>query len=453
MKSRRLLTVGLVLAVVVIAFDGLAITTAMPTAVRELGGLGGYGWVFSAFMLANVLGIALTGVRVDRAGPLGPLVAGAVCFALGLALGGVAPNMLALIGARAVQGFGAGALGAVVYAAVAAWYDEAERPSMLAMLSTAWVVPGLVGPSVAGVVTDYVGWRIVFFGLVPVVALAGGMCVVAFRAQTWKPSATEAPAPFGSALLVSGGVLVALAGLEARGPMGPAVVAGGIVTAVVALRRLVPPGTLSARPGLPAAVAAVGLTSVAFFGAETFFPLLVTGLRAQPSTVAGLALTGASLSWTTGAWIQAREAPRRSRRGLALVGLSILGLGIAGIGSAVVETVAMVWPIAAWTVAGLGMGIAYTTINLTVLEQAPDDAQGTASASMQLMNVLGVALGAGLGGALIARATAEGWSEGAGFLLAIGMALVALVGALGVALRLPARPPAVQAAGQPPPTS
>jgi len=433
------LTTGLVLAVVVIAFDGLAITTAMPTAVRELGGLGGYGWVFSAFMLANVVGIALTGVRVDRAGPLGPLVAGVVCFALGLVIGGFAPSMAILIAGRAVQGFGAGALGAVVYAAVAAWYDEDERPSMLAMLSTAWVIPGLVGPSVSGVVTDFVGWRIVFFGLVPVALVAGGMCVAAFRTRSWTPSPTAGATPFLSALLVSGGVLVALAGLEARGAVSAVLVVGGMVTAVVALRRLVPAGTLRAAPGLPAAVAAVGLTSVAFFGAETFFPLLVTGLRKQPSTIAGLALTGASLSWTAGAWIQAREAPRRSRRAMATTGLVILGVGVAGIGSAVVETVSMVWPIAAWTVAGLGMGIAYTTVNLTVLEEAPEDGQGTASAAMQLMNVLGVALGAGLGGALIARATAEGWSEGGGFLLAVGMALMALLGALAVATRLPGR--------------
>jgi MFS family permease len=438
-----------VLAVVVIAFDGLAITTAMPTAVRELGGLGGYGWVFSAFMLANMVGIALTGVRVDRAGPMGPLVAGAACFALGLALGGVAPSMSVLIAGRAVQGFGAGALGAVVYAAVAAWYDEDERPSMLAMLSTAWVVPGLIGPSVAGVATDFVGWRIVFFGLVPVVVVAGAMCVAAFRVHTWTPSTTPAATPFGSALLVAGGVLAALVGLETTGATSGVLIVLGVGAAIAALRNLVPAGTLRAEPGLPAAVAAVGLTSIAFFGAETFFPLLVTGLRGQPSTVAGLALTGASLSWTTGAWIQAREAPRRGRRGLTLVGLVILGVGVAGIGSAVVETVAMAWPVVAWTVAGLGMGIAYTTINLTVLEEAPPDGQGTASASMQLMNVLGVALGAGLGGALIARAERLGWSEGAGFLLAVGLALAALLGALAVASRLPGRR-AVQPAGQVP---
>lgn len=57
----RPLTVGLLLTVVCIALDGLAVTTVMPIAVRELGGLAIYGWAFSAFMLASVVGITASG--------------------------------------------------------------------------------------------------------------------------------------------------------------------------------------------------------------------------------------------------------------------------------------------------------------------------------------------------------------------------------------------------------
>src|SRR5258705_1232583 len=135
---QRPLTVGLLLTVVCVAFEGLAVTTVMPTAVRELGGLLLYGWAFSAFMLANVVGIALAGERIDRHGPRGPMAAGLALFALGLLGGGVAPSMGALIAARAVQGFGAGELSSVIYAGLARSYPAAGQPRMLARLATAW---------------------------------------------------------------------------------------------------------------------------------------------------------------------------------------------------------------------------------------------------------------------------------------------------------------------------
>ncbi|HZG65775.1 MAG TPA: hypothetical protein VEZ12_03475, partial [Herpetosiphonaceae bacterium] len=57
-----------------------------------------------------------------------------------------------------------------------------------------------------------------------------------------------------------------------------------------------------------------------------------------------------------------------------------------------------------WAVAGLGMGLAYSTTTLVVLERATPGQEGTASAAMQLLNGLGTALGTGLGGVVIARA-------------------------------------------------
>ena len=174
---QRPLTAGLLLTVVCVAFEGLAVTTVMPTAVRELGGLMSYGWAFSAFMLTNVVGIAVAGERIDRHGPRGPLAAGLALFALGLLGGGAAPSMAALIAARAVQGFGAGELSAVIYACVARCYPADQQPRMLALLSTAWVVPGLVGPGVSGYVADHMSWRLVFFGLVPIVFVATALTV------------------------------------------------------------------------------------------------------------------------------------------------------------------------------------------------------------------------------------------------------------------------------------
>ena len=153
----------------------------------------------------------------------------------------------------------------------------------------------------------------------------------------------------------------------------------------------------------------MGLLSAAFFAAEAFLPLLLTAIRGRSATVAGLALTAATVCWTAGAWIQARLASTRSRRAMVAAGLTLdRGGNSRGTGAVLSERVPVVVAALAWGVAGLGMGVAYSTTALVVLEMAPPGREGAASASMQLANVLGVALGTGFGGAIVALGTTAG---------------------------------------------
>jgi hypothetical protein len=122
--AQRPLTVGLVLAVTFVAFEALAVATILPVVGRQLGDLRLYGWVFSAFLLASLIGIVLAGTLADRV-PLGrPMLAGLALFALGLIIGGTAPDMLVLVVGRAVQGLGAGVVPAVAYVAISRCYAE-----------------------------------------------------------------------------------------------------------------------------------------------------------------------------------------------------------------------------------------------------------------------------------------------------------------------------------------
>src|SRR5437016_4651379 len=148
--QRRALTVGLVLVITMVAFEALAVATALPKTVDDLGGVSLYGWAFSAFMLANLIGITVAGHQADARGPAPPLFAGLVLFGAGLVICGAAPSMVVVVAGRAVQGLGAGAVPAVAYVAIGRGYPEALRPRMFAVMSSAWVVPGIVGPGVAG---------------------------------------------------------------------------------------------------------------------------------------------------------------------------------------------------------------------------------------------------------------------------------------------------------------
>src|SRR6266536_908851 len=179
--ARRALTIGLVLTVTLVAFEALAVVTILPVIKDELGGLRLYGWVTSAFFLGTLVGIVVAGSESDRRGPGPPYVLGILLFAAGLVIGGLAPSMLILVLARALQGIGAGAIPATAYAAIGRSYPEALRPRVFAVLSTAWVVPGLIGPALSALVATHLSWRYVFLGLLPLVLVAAGLALPAVR--------------------------------------------------------------------------------------------------------------------------------------------------------------------------------------------------------------------------------------------------------------------------------
>jgi MFS family permease len=448
--QRRALTVGLVLTITFVASEALAVVTVMPVVARDLGGLRLYGWVFSGFMLGSVIGIVAAGREADRHGPALPFVAGVVLFGSGLAVAGLAPSMGVLVAGRVLQGVGAGAVPSVAYAAIGRSLPEALRARMMAVLSTAWVVPGLAGPAVSAEVARLFGWRWVFLGLLPIVAVAGAIAVPALIRLGPPASAGAEEHRMIDGFRTAAGATLILAGLtlSAGSGAGPGrlaavlgglgLIAAGLAAGLPALRRLVPPGTLTARAGLPATILSRGLLTFTFFGADAYVTLAVTAVRHRTPVVAGLAVTGATVSWTIGAWVQARLNDSWDGRRLVRSGLVIVLAGIAGMILVLWPAVPVAEGLAAWTVAGLGMGLAYAPISLMMLLKAPPGQEGQVSASLNLADVLGTAIGIGAGGAAVAAAVGRDLRLG----LAVAFGIAAAVGlvALAVTSRLPAGP-------------
>ncbi len=436
--ERRGLTVGLLLTITLVASEALAVVTIMPTVARDLGGLHLYGWVFSAFLLGSMVGIVVAGREADRSGPARPYVTGLLLFAVGLLVGGLAPSMQVLVVGRTLQGFGAGAVPAVAYVAIGRSLPEVLRARMMAMMSTAWVVPGLVGPIVAAVVAHLFGWRWVFIGLVPLVAVTGTLALPGL-ARLGRPAAMpEVEHRILDAVRTAAGAAVLVAGLTVSNPVVAVVmvVVGGVLL-VPALVRLLPAGTLRARSGLPVTILVRGLLTFAFFGADTFVTLAVVTVRHRSVAFAGVALTCATLAWTVGAWEQARLNQVWEGRKLVRVGLTLVLVGICGMLLVVHPRFPVEVSFAAWAVAGLGMGLAYAPTSLMMLREAPSGREGWASASLSLSDVLGAALGAGFGGAAIAISESHGWSLTTGISVAFVFPAVVAVLALGVTGRLP----------------
>jgi MFS family permease len=403
--DHRRTTAGLLTLVTLIAFEAMAVGTAMPTAVTELDGLAWYAWPFSAFLVASVVGMVLGGQAGDRSGPRVALPLGVATFATGLLVSGMAQHMAVLVAGRLVQGLGAGVMATLLYVIAGHAYAPRLRPRLFGAISAAWVLPALIGPVVAGLVTTHTSWRLVFLGLLPLV-LGGLLLVVsAGRATTAQP----APAARGDRAwwaLVAGLGIAALQYAGQRLDLLAVGIAGvGVAALVLGLRRLLPTGTARARHGIPAVVASRGLLAGAFFGMDALLPLTLTAIHGFTPTAAGLPLTGGAIGWAIASHLQGRR-PDVPRERVLRAGFALLGVGLAGAGLAALPALGG-WPAYPfWIVAGLGMGLGMPSVGVLLLDQSPERERGANSAALQISDVTASALCIGLAGVLVAAATA-----------------------------------------------
>ena len=130
-------------------------------------------------------------------------------------------SMPMLIGARFIQGLGAGTIPPIAYVAIGRSLPESLSAAHVRGLSTAWVLPGVIGPAIAGVVGEALGWRYVFLGLLPLIAVAGLLTIRAVSNVVPSGAAADAEAAaaaaerhrFPNALLVALGAGLVMLGL------------------------------------------------------------------------------------------------------------------------------------------------------------------------------------------------------------------------------------------------
>ena len=429
---------GLVLTITLVAFEALAVSTVMPIVADELNGIELYGWVFTAFMLGSLIGIVLVGGLIDRRGLGGPFAAGIGLFAAGLIVGGLAPTMEVLVGARFVQGLGAGTVPPIAYVAIGRSLPEHLRPQMFATLSTAWILPGVIGPALAGIVGETLGWRWVFLGLLPLIVLSASIAFPAIR--TIGPDPNDAPnaatlrdrAPL--AILVALGTGLLLAGLTSGEPILLVVLGiGGAVIGLFALRRLTPEGTLRAARGLPATVLMRGVITFAFFAVDAYVALALVEWRGLSAAQAGIALTAATLSWTAGSWTQAKFSKRWPPERFVRIGVMVLVVGLASFMIVLVPTVVAVGGATDVRRCRATRWASRTRRSRSsCCARRPTAEQGRASSAISLTDSLGTALGTGITGALVAASVRSTGNPAGG--LAVGFAVAVGVAFLGVVL-------------------
>lgn len=429
--EHRRLTVGIVATIAFVAFEAMAVATAMPRAVQDLDGLPMYAWAFTGFFTASLFAMVLSGEICDRRGPWLPLLAGAASFTAGLLVAGSAQAMWPFVAGRATQGLGAGLVIVALYVVIARAYDEELRPRIFAAVSAAWVVPSIVGPLVAGTLADHLTWRLVFLGLVPLVLLPVVLALPQVRAYDGPPP--EGPTlrrgrlRLGTAAAAGIGLLQA-AGLQ-RDLSAVAWAAGAMVLLVPSVPRLLPAGTLRLRRGLPTVIAMRGILAGAFFGAEAFLPLMLVDQRGLSATLAGVALSGGALGWFAGAWYQGRPRMAVPRYLLLRIGCGIVAVGVGAAGLVLVPVVPAFVAAVAWTFGAVGMGVSFASISVLMFRLSPVSDHGANSAALQLCDALFSIVFVGLAGVIFGTThEAAGGTHPAAYagILAVMVALAGL---------------------------
>jgi len=447
-RERLGITVGTVVLIFLAAIEALAVTTVMPVVAADLRGEDLFAVAFSATLATGVIGMVAVGAWSDRSGPRLPLYTAVALFAVGLIVSGFALDMHVFIVGRLIQGLGAGGQTVALYVVVARIYPPHLHGPVFAAYAAAWVVPSMVGPFLAGAVTEYLHWRWAFLGVAVLTGAAFALVAARLRGVSLDADAGDkppgdaetpvAPRRGGIGLRMLLAVVVAVGavtvGLAADAPtnIGGPMAAAATVAIAFALLPLLPRGTLRAASGLPSVILMRGLAAGAFFAAEAYVPRLLIDRFEFSPTIAGLALTLSALGWSGASAVQGRYGDRLGSIRIVVIAVALL---MVGMGSVLFVSVVTADPwvvVAGWGFAGAGMGLLYPRLTVLTLAYSTTANEGFNSSALSISDSTGSAVMialAGLGFVLLPLA-------GSGYITVYVIAIAVLLLSLVPGLRM-----------------
>jgi len=413
----RRLSIGIVALVSVFGFEGIAIGAVMPVAAADLNAISNYAVAFTSFTMASLLGMTFAGLWANKIGLSRVVVFAVAALALGSMVAGFAPNLAVLTLGRSVQGFAMGIDLVTMYVVIGRMYPEALRAKAIGMLAAAWVVPGLIGPGLAGLLVEISSWRMTFW-IVPILLIGPTTLLIPeLKKMPFVPTPvrTDARLQITSVLIAIGALSVFQAGASHVGRWSTGLIVTIFITALAvtawSTKALMPAGFLRMREGIPAVVGMRGVIAGSFFAAEIYVPLALQEIRGVSVALSGGVLTAATITWFAGSWLQGSHKLKYSRQQILFVGVILTSLGIALTPVAVfMPTSIFVSAIVAslvWGIAAFGMGLCFPTLGVLLLDQSPEEEHARHSASLQMSDSFGVIIATAIAGSVLALASVQ----------------------------------------------
>ncbi|MBB5501860.1 MDR family MFS transporter [Paraburkholderia sp. MM5384-R2] len=428
-RESLLAMLGISFVTMLVALDQTVVGTALPTIVSELRGFELYAWVATSYLLTSVITVPIFGRLGDYYGRKPFVIASIVVFTGASVLCGAANSMLFLVLARGLQGIGGGMLVGTAFACIPDLFpDSVVRLRWQVLMSSAFGIANAVGPSLGGFLTQYYGWRSVFYVNLPVGLLS------LFFVWRFLPHLRHVEHTGKMRLDWPGALLIAIAlgSLQLSVELLPK---HGITLSAFALLGLAVASAVTLwkwEQRCPTAILPVdmfrnrslaALFTLAVLGGFTMFsllfyaPLLFQGGFGMSPKEAGLVITPLVVFITIGSIANGRVVSRVKNPNLMLyIGFAMVALSCLGI---VVATRSMQqWVLMSFMVVG-GLGLGFVMPNLTIFAQqtAGREHLGIATALLQSLRMIGGMIGTALTGTLVTHMYKSGVRnalEGAG---------------------------------------
>ncbi|AKK10931.1 MFS transporter [Corynebacterium uterequi] len=149
--------------------DQSTVAVVLPAVAEDLGvSYADAAWVSSAYLLAIVAPMLVTGRLGDRYGAKRMFLIGCSVFVLAAVGAAVSPTLPIIIGFRFIQGLGAAMLMPQTMAVINQVFPASKRGTAYGLWGVVGAVASLLGPVLSGVLVENIGWRSVFLLNVPV---------------------------------------------------------------------------------------------------------------------------------------------------------------------------------------------------------------------------------------------------------------------------------------------
>jgi MFS family permease len=405
MRPRYLVsTITLCLGVALFAFNEFFISTALPTAVEELGGASLLSWAFTLYLVFAIIGGLVSANLKQRFGARNTLLAAAAIFVAGTVLATSATAMTEVLAGRLLQGAGEGVVAALCYALIPELFPSRLVPKVFGAEAIVWAMAAFSGPLVAGGLTEHFSWRAAFFVSIPAAAIF--IILVLAIVPRGVAGGTQAPAiPFARLMAAGAGILmISLSGIAGGILPMSALLAGAavvLVTVVYLDRRapnpVLPRAAFTANKALGTGLWVILLMPLSQAAGSVFLVYSLQHLWHLGPTAAGALSAVMAISWSLSAIGVASLRSLALRNRIMLAGPVLLTIGLAFVVIAIGTD--MIWFILpGQAMIGAGFGISWGTLSQLMMDVSTDGERDRTSAMLPTLQSAGYAIGAAVFG-------------------------------------------------------
>ncbi len=415
-RRRNFIFVAIMLGMLLAALDQTIVATALPTIVANLGDAGRQSWVVTSYLLASTIATALVGKLGDLFGRKKVFEAGVAFFVVGSVMCGLAQSMAMLVGSRALQGIGGGAITVTASALIGEVVPLRERGRYQGVLGAVFGVTTVVGPLLGGYFTDYLSWRWAFWVNVPVSVVVIAVAAVAIPSISEMAAARKPVIDYAGIVLIglgAAGLTLATSWGGTVYPWRSATVIGLFVGSAAALCLFAWVESRAAEPILPTRLfrspvfavccALSFVVGFAMLGAMTFLPTYMqyvdgvsattSGLRTLPMVV-GMLITSTGSGTLVGRTGRYKIFPVTGTMLMALAFLLMSRMDPAT--SAVLQSIYLV-------ILGAGIGLSMQVLVLIVQNTSNFEDLGVATSGVTFFRAIGSSFGAAIFGSLFSN--------------------------------------------------